>query len=255
MYGLSLVFLLVSQSAPARLASISVDGVERTALIYAPKEVQKSPPVVFCFHGHGGNSRQAARSFGMHEAWPEAVVVYPQGLPSKGRTDPEGRRNGWQRAPGDLADRDLKFFDMLLAKVQKDHASSPKRVYAMGHSNGGRFTYVLWAARPGVFAAFGPSGSPATGLLLRLTPKPVFHIAGEKDPLVTFQEQKPTLDGLRRLLGCGDDADAVKSGYLTTEPGSNGTEFAAYVHPGGHEFPRQAVPMMAAFFKRHSKVE
>jgi polyhydroxybutyrate depolymerase len=123
----------------------------------------------------------------------------------------------------------------------------------MGHSNGGRFTYLLWQARGSAFAAFGPSGSPAVGMVRRFEPKPVFHIAGEKDQLVSYQSQKLTIDALRVLLTCGSPEDAKKSGYLTTEPGANGTEIATYVHPGGHEYPQAAVPMLVEFFKRHPK--
>jgi polyhydroxybutyrate depolymerase len=240
-------------ASAADTLTVSVNGVERSSLVFAPAKSASPSPLVFCFHGHGGSSRQASNSFRMHEAWPEAIVVYPQGLPSKGRTDPEGKRNGWQRSPGDIADRDLEFFDALLVEVKKSHKVDSSRIYAMGHSNGGRFTYVLWAARPDVFAAFGPSGSPATGLLFRLKPKPAFHIAGEKDPLVPYSEQKPTLDALRRLITDGNPGKTSSEGYLSRVDGPNGLEFDTYVHPGGHEFPRAAVPLMVAFFKRHAK--
>jgi len=59
-------------------------------------------PVVLVFHGHGGTARYAARTFALHRHWPEAIVVYPQGLNTPGRrTDPEGRRPGWQHAAGE----------------------------------------------------------------------------------------------------------------------------------------------------------
>ena len=82
----------------------TIDGAAREALVYAPsRESSGAPPLVFGFHGHGGSSQNAARSFRIHELWPEAVVVYPQGLPTPGRlTDPEGKKAGWQFAPGEL---------------------------------------------------------------------------------------------------------------------------------------------------------
>lgn len=248
------ISLLAPLQAPPQSLSLTVDGVERAALVYAPESARSKPsPLVFCWHGHGGGSRQAANSFQMHRSWPQAIAVYPQGLPTSGRTDPEGLRAGWQiTTRGPLADRDLKFFDALFARIQKDYSVDLKRVYAMGHSNGGRFTYVLWQARGDVFAAFGPSGSPALGMIRNFKPKPVFHIAGEKDQLVSFSSQKLTIDGLEKLLKCSK-VGANTSGYLTTQPGENGLELATYVHPGGHEYPRQAVPLMVEFFKRHPK--
>ena len=80
-----------------------------------------------------------------------------QGLPTPGQlTDPEGKRNGWQKTVGDQKDRDLKFFDAVLTKLKADYKVDESRIYSMGHSNGGGFTYLLWAARGDQFAAFAP---------------------------------------------------------------------------------------------------
>lgn len=97
---------------PSAAREWTADRVVRQALVYAPgRATGGASPVVFAFHGHGGTMVQAARSFRLHTLWPEAVVVYPQGLPTVGAlTDPEGKRPGWQRSPGDYGDRDLKFF-------------------------------------------------------------------------------------------------------------------------------------------------
>jgi polyhydroxybutyrate depolymerase len=145
-----------------------VDGVRREALVVIPEATadDQPAPVVFVFHGHGGTSRQAARSFGLHTHWPEAIVVYPQGLPTPGRlTDPEGKRNGWQHAAGEQEDRDLKFFDAMLASLKSEHEIDEARIYSTGHSNGGGFTYLLWASRPDVFAAVAPSSAGGRSVL------------------------------------------------------------------------------------------
>src|SRR5690242_15789099 len=87
----------------------TVDGVTRSALVYVPDSAKGSPtPVIFAFHGHGGTMEHAARTFGYHKIWPEAIAVYMQGLPTPGQlTDPEGLKAGWQKTPGDQNDRDL----------------------------------------------------------------------------------------------------------------------------------------------------
>ena len=125
-----------------------VDGVAREALVYAPATAKTDPsPVVFAFHGHGGTMKYAANKFAYHKHWPEAIVVYMQGLNTPGAlTDPEGKLPGWQKTFGDQGDRDLKFFDAVLATLKKDYKVDEKRIYATGHSNGGGFTYLLWAA-------------------------------------------------------------------------------------------------------------
>ena len=183
---------LLSQGG--KTVTLTVDGADRTALVFAPDSAAKtSSPLVFGWHGHGGGSRQASLSFRMHQVWPEAVVVYAQGLPTKGKTDPEGKKPGWQQGPNDYEGRDLKFFDALLAHLKRTYKIDPDRIYAMGHSNGGRFTDLLWAERGDVFAAFGPSGSPAIGLAYKLKPRSAFHVAGEQDPPVPHSRPKMNL--------------------------------------------------------------
>src|SRR6185503_20571601 len=100
--------------------------------------------------------------------------VYPQALNTPGRfIDFEGKQSGWQLRPGHEEDRDLKFFDALLARLKKDYQVDDKRVYALGLSSGGYFTFLLWAARGKVLAAVAPAASEAADMLSALKPKPV----------------------------------------------------------------------------------
>ena len=152
----------------------TVEGVARTARIYVPSSAKAgSTPVVFVFHGHGGNARQVAHGFAIERYWPEAIVVYMQGLNTPGLlTDPQGKLPGWQKAVGSEGDRDLKFFDAVLARIKQDYQVDAKRIYSTGHSNGGGFTYLLWLARGNVFAAVAPSSSAARYCLLYTSPSP-----------------------------------------------------------------------------------
>jgi len=230
-----------------------VEGVARETLVYAPPAAKTTnTPLVFVFHGHGGNSRNAVRSFGMNRHWPEAISVYMQGLNTPGRlTDPEGKKPGWQARIGDQQDRDLKFFDALLARLKQDYNVDEKRIYCTGHSNGGGFTYLLWAARGEVFAAVAPSAAAAVPQLqIRLKPKPAFHLAGEKDPLVKFEWQQMTMNAVRRLNGCeAEGKEWAKS--CTLYLSKSGTPFVTFIHPGGHGFPAEAPALMVKFFKEH----
>lgn len=143
--------LLASRTSAAELLrrEWEVDGVAREALLAIPAAASDTPaPLVFCFHGHGGSMRNAARQFHLHTEWPEAICVYMQGLNTPGRlTDPEGRRSGWQHSAGDQQNRDLKFFDAVLASIRKDYRVDERRIHSTGHSNGGGFTYLLWKER------------------------------------------------------------------------------------------------------------
>src|SRR6185295_12733572 len=149
---LPLLIISASQTLAAESASgvrreWTVDGVTREAMVYAPSSPRaktNEAPLLLAFHGHGGTMRNAARAFNYQSIWPEAIVVYPQGLATPGRlTDPEGKKAGWQFAIGEQDDRDLKFFDAMLETIEKDYRVDKRRIYVTGHSNGGGFTYLL----------------------------------------------------------------------------------------------------------------
>jgi polyhydroxybutyrate depolymerase len=231
----------------------TIDGVVREALVCLPtRTMEGGAPVVFGFHGHGGSMRNAARSFRLHELWPEAIVVYMQGLPTPGRlTDPEGKRAGWQHGPKDHGDRDLKFFDAVLKTQRETHHINQDRVYATGHSNGGAFTYLLWAERPDLLAAVAPSATASLSVL-SLTPKPAMHIAGQNDRLVRFALQQRVMGLVRRINKCQERGEEWAEG-CTLYPSANGTPFVAFIHVGNHKFPAEAPALIVRFFKEHTR--
>ncbi len=255
---LFLPLLLLTSSAAIAGDSLArwewiVDGTVREALVYTPaKASSETAPVIFAFHGHGGSMSNAARQFGYHRLWPEAIVAYMQGLNTPGRlTDPEGQKSGWQFGIGDQGDRDLKFFDAVLASLKQDYRVDEKRIYATGHSNGGGFTYLLWAARGDRFAAFAPSGAAAARAFPMLKSKPVLHVAGESDPLVKFAWQKQTMEALRRLNECGEGQSWEK--WCTLYPSKIGAPVVTFIHPAGHGFPADAPAAIVKFFKQQTR--
>ncbi|MGE3806286.1 MAG: PHB depolymerase family esterase [Gemmataceae bacterium] len=229
-----------------------VGDVEREALVYLPEKTSQQPPVVFAFHGHFGKMELSARQFAFHQLWPEAVCVYPQGLPTPvPKIDVAGKGAGWQKSIGDQADRDLAFFDAILKSLKTDHQIDDKRVYVAGHSNGGFFSYVLLAARGEQLAAIAPV---AGGLNLKdlklIKPKPVLHVAGEKDFIVPFEMQQKSMEFIRKVNGC--DANGKPAGEMCTEyPSKTGTPLVALIHPGSHNVPREAPKRIVEFFKQY----
>ena len=250
------ILLLVSTWTSVRAADAperrewKVEGTTREALVYAPAAAKTAPsPVVFAFHGHGGTMRHAATKFAVHQHWPEAIVVYMQGLNTPGiLTDPQGKKPGWQKTFGDQDDRDLKFFDAVLARVKQNSKVDGKRIFATGHSNGGGFTYLLWAERGDIFAAVAPSSGMSVESLPKLKPKPAMHLAGETDALVKFDWQKRTMETVRKLNGCDAEGKPWDKS-CTLYPSKSGTPFIAYIHPGGHALPAGAYALIVKFFK------
>ena len=237
--------------AQSDLRTFKVDGVERAAIVIAPVKKTEHPPLVFGFHGHGGTARFAYRKFNIHTLWPEAVVVYPQGLATKTSRDPQGIRAGWQNIAGQSGDRDLKLFDALLADVSKQFDVDPKRVYSMGHSNGAMFTYLLWQMRPDKLAAV----SPVAGVFrqrLGLEPLSCLVVGGTKDSIVPWDRQESGIKAMRSFLGVKDE--------VSTEPSSNAKDYkgskadmSVFVHSGAHEYPDKVSSLIVEFFKKHHK--
>ena len=253
---LVLVFALVA-AAEFQTKEWEIEGLKREALIWIPQNTNTAVPVVFAFHGHGGTMANAARSFRMHEVWPEAVCVYMQGLPTPGKlSDPEGKRPGWQQRTGIHNDRDLKFFDAVFESLKQKFPVDESRIYCTGHSNGGAFTYLLWGERGELFAAVAPSGSLNRDVVRKIKSKPVIHVAGKTDPLVKYEWQEAMLNEVRRVNQCSDDSAPWESaGGLTGAiyPSAYETPLVTLIHPGGHEFPKAAPELIAKFFKQFHK--
>jgi polyhydroxybutyrate depolymerase len=92
---------------------VIVDGVTREALVHVPAAATRTPsPAIFAFHMRGGSMKSAAASFAYHKHWPEAIVVYSQGLQTADNpAEPAKTKAGWQSNPGEQNDCDLKLFD------------------------------------------------------------------------------------------------------------------------------------------------
>jgi polyhydroxybutyrate depolymerase len=249
----SALFMLLQAQEPAH-RTWEIDGVKREALVFAPsKKTEGKVPLVFDFHGHGGTARHAARTHHIHEAWPEAVVVYMQGLNTPGKlTDPDGKRTGWQSGPGDQKDRDLHFFDAVLASMKKDYPIDEKRIYATGHSNGGAFTYLLWAKRGDTIAAFAPVAAAAGVYFADAKPRPLFHAASEKDPLVRFAMQQRTLDRVKKLNDCDTQGEEWAKG-CQRYPSKSGNPVVIYLHDEGHKYPSATPALIVKFFQEQAK--
>lgn len=251
----TILLLAAKQSAETGpvLMEWRVGDTIRKALVYIPVNAKPNPtPVIFDFHGHGGTMQAVYKSHAFEKLWPDAIYICPQGLNTPGQlTDPDGKRAGWQSRSGILGDRDLKFFDEMLKTLQKDYKVDNKRIYATGHSNGGGFTYLLWAARSDIFAAVAPSSS-SSRVIAQLKPKPMLHIMGEKDPLVKPEWQKITIAQVMKLNQCEADGKEIGQ-YLKHYSSKSGNDVELYVHPGGHTFPTGATVAIVNFFKQQVK--
>ena len=180
--GLSLILGVCGTSA--EVMRWQVNGETREAIVYAPAPSRggEGVPLVLSFHGFGDNMQNFQHT-NLHLAWPDAVVVYFQGL--------ETRRGlpGWQTERGG-GDGDLRLVDVALASLRQTYQVDDDRIYATGFSNGGMFAYLLWAERSDVFAAYAPVAARLRPSVRPAQRRPVFHVAGERDRVVDFSDQE-----------------------------------------------------------------
>ena len=243
---------LASEPTPTKW---TIDGVEREALVFVPSgsSPKTKAPVIFAFHGHGGNMYFAARGMAFQNQWPEAIVVYPQGLPTPGIVlDHEGKKPGWQREAGQENDRDLKFVDTMLGWLREKYAIDEKRVYATGFSNGGLFTYLLLSQRPNMFAAFAPGGAALLPNVPLTQAKPVLHYGGQSDRLARFDKQLATIEQVRKFNDCAEQGESCGQN-CTLYRSSKAASVETFIHPLGHLYPPAVTPVIVNFFKQQAR--
>jgi polyhydroxybutyrate depolymerase len=262
-----LAFASSAAAGQGKVMTWTIGSDQREALVYAPtaEPPGEKHPVIFAFHGHGGKMENTANQMNFQTVWPEAVVIYPQGLPGRGAVhDIHGHAPGWQLWPGEYDDRDLKFFDRMLETMRQKFAVDDRRIHAAGFSNGAIFCYVLWAKRAQTLAAIGPVAGCLSNKLpteegetpgpTELTkPLPVVHITGLMDGSVLLEWQAETINIERKVnnaplqqgQACGDCCVLYQSSVQAP--------VKALFFTGGHEYPSWASAEFVKFFKAHKQ--
>jgi polyhydroxybutyrate depolymerase len=176
---------LAAQTAPSEQAGrVSVDGIDRTYLLYVPSTYHPGHPVplVLVFHGAGASPRSMARHTGFSALAEREgfVVAYPAGL---GRRWNDGRGFG-------VRHDDVGFVRALLDTLGRQLSIDVRRIYATGISNGAMFSYRLACDLPGVFAAIAPVAGAMPAALVpaceHATPVALAAFQGTADPLVPY---------------------------------------------------------------------
>ena len=177
-------------------------------------------------------------------------MVYLQGLPTVGvLNDSQGDRAGWDLVNASDKNKDLRFYDVVRNDLIDHQHIDAKRVFCTGHSNGGAFTFKLWAHRGDTLAAIAASSSIAVvedRPLLK--PKPAMMSCGRDDPMVNFSWQSRMIDRLKTLNGVA--ADGKPWGRDGTWYASGGgTPLATIIYDGGHPPPAGIGERIVEFFK------
>jgi polyhydroxybutyrate depolymerase len=222
--------------------TVVVDGVPRRALVFTPTAgSDRAAPLLFAFHGAGDTASNFSQ-VGFHIAWPSATVVYMDGL---GRGPGSG--GVFQTTDTGANNRDLKFFDAMLAELRSTRPVDANSIYATGFSNGAKFVYLLWATRPSVIAGLAPVAGMLTANTTFQHPKPLLHIGGRQDRQNEFQLQLASVEMGRRTntvqgpgVSCGDSCLVYRDGEQPV---------MTILHDGGHVYPSDATARIVQFFR------
>src|SRR5205823_246483 len=138
---------------------------------------------------------------------------------------------GWQVHAGQagLNDRDLKFFDAMLATMRQKFPIDNARIYATGFSNGAIFSYLLWAERGKTLAAFGICAGrldPAEHLTL---PRAVVVIGGTNDNVLPFAYPQQSIQPVRQCYNPSASCQSCMS-ICTFYPSSSHTPVVTRSH-------------------------
>jgi polyhydroxybutyrate depolymerase len=164
------------------------DGIDREYLLYIPDSYDGTTavPIVFNFHGYGGNVEEFMEYADLRSVAETNtfIVVYPQGSCLEGSPHWNPCPNG----PDNKSEADdFGFVEAMINQISSEYNIDLDRVYAGGYSNGGMMAYGLANYKSDLIAAV----ASVSGTMLNCTgstnhPMPVVHLHGTSDDVVSY---------------------------------------------------------------------
>lgn len=195
---------------------LTEDGVDREFIVYMPDNLpaNEDVPVVFMFHGTGGNGnkfynisgwKEQADKEGFIAVFPSALryhifedVVVQKGVPKENVASYTTKWNfiGFQNVldpsyPDQKLADDVQFTRDMVSFLDEHYPVDASRMYVSGFSNGAQFCSRLAVEATDVFAAFGCVARGAVADVVAegvrteipdFVPRPMMNVTGEKDP-------------------------------------------------------------------------
>ena len=201
--------------------TMSYDSETREYLIYIPSsyDMNEATPIVFAFHGFGGNNQYFINTADFRSLADQYnfIVVYPQALVCNGGTT-------WNTAPpgGDnkCSQDDIGFFGAFLYEISGNYNVDSEKVYLTGYSNGAGFSYAMACYQSSLVTAV----APVSGLMPMNDssecspshPTSVILFNGTND------DSRP-YDGIEGYMMSVDETVTYWSGYNNTDSNPNVT--------------------------------
>ena len=166
---------------------ISSGGMSRSYLLAEPEPAPTAKvPLIVVLHGIDATAQFEEQRTGLLPIVGPAVVVYPLGYKQSWNA---GTCCGPAYSSGV---NDLEFVTAVVHRVITQHPIlSPKQVYLVGYSNGGKLAWDLACKDPSLFAAVGVYGAVPAAACPTPGPISAIEIAGLADTELTVQATKP----------------------------------------------------------------
>lgn len=233
---------------------LMVNDLERSYLLHIPPGLssQQPVPVVFAFHGLSLTPSHMQRTAGLDDVADLAnfLVVYPRGVGGSWNTGEEG--------PGFAVAQNVDepaFVRKMLSDLDTIANIDPKRIYAVGYSQGGALVYRLACDMSDTFAAIASVSGPMEYSTCKPTQAvSVIHVHGLADTLVPFSggggyDLSPVEKGidtwveLDNCTGSAKEEDEINGiTHITYASCQAGTAVELYtIDSGGHTWPFENV--------------
>lgn len=169
--------------------TITVDGIERSYLLYVPSDYDASEayPLVFNLHGLGSNNLEQnfVTNFGPIADTAHFLLVLPQALPNANQA------TEWNIFQDPSRADDVKFISSLIDSLNQEYTINLSKVYCTGFSNGSVMSLLLACVLSDRLAAVGSAS--ATGLAAVAPsfctperPMPILYMHGTADLILPF---------------------------------------------------------------------
>ena len=155
-------------------------AIRRPVIIQTPNVIDKSKnyPIVFAFHGRGGNNNNWVNQLSNYTDSGEFVGVYPQGY-----------LDSWNLGPEPSNADDMEFINLIVKELQNYTNLDFDKMYAIGTSNGSGMVNKL-AIETNYFKAIAPVVSQlieSLPLLESTNPVSVFQVNGAADETIPIE--------------------------------------------------------------------
>lgn len=192
-------------SLPALADNLTVDGKNRSMLVYAPSGIEKNRPLIIQMHGMNQDApyqKNAAKWESIADT-ARFVVVFP---------------NGENKAWDISGNKDLNFIKAIINEMYSKYGIDKNRVYVSGFSMGGMMSYHVANKMGDQIAAIAPV-SGGGGVNSPKRAMPIMHTHGTTDDVVNYNSTVNTLKGWVNAQKCSSNSQKIKP-YPSTKSGS-----------------------------------